>query len=63
MRVEAQYISPQQWEEKHEWDRYVRWGKRGLAVELPASDPPQREIREHEIRKEGKEIKCRKEVL
>ena len=51
MRIEAQYIFPDEWERKHEWDRYVRWGKRGLAVELPASDPPQQvnTIREYKI--------------
>ena len=51
MRVEAQYISPQQWEEKREWDRYVRWGKKGLAVEL--SDLPG--IQVYEISKNKKE--------
>ena len=50
MRVESQYIFPDEWERKHEWDRYVRWGKKGLAVEL--SDLPG--IQVYEIKKEEK---------
>ena len=52
MRIEAQHLFPEDIESRYEHLRYARWGGKGLVVELSASDPPQREIREYERKKE-----------
>ena len=51
MLVESQNIFPEDIENRSEHLRYARWGLKGLAVELSASDPPQQvnTIREYKI--------------
>jgi len=49
MRVESQYIFPEDIENRSEHLRYARWGLKGLAVELSASDPPQQVNTEYKI--------------
>ena len=51
MRIQANFDFPEDVERKREWERYSRWGRKSLSVEL--SDTPTR-IQEYEIKKEEK---------
>ena len=55
MKIQANFDFPEDVERKREWERYSRWGRKSLSVELSDSDHPQGEIREYEISKNKKE--------